>query len=248
MSRSVEVEAIVLRSMRYGEADRILHLYSLERGRIGAIAKGVRKARSRFGGRLEPPARVKLGLHQGRSDLYTVTAVETIAAYPRLRESHRTLDSASRACDAVSRMFGDGEPSPPVYNLLANMLSLLDSAGAEHAGPSTQIAFRLKLLLASGLTPHLSSCASCGAVEGLQGFSGAEGGVVCEDCMDGGFPIGDGVHRLLSDALATPLAQTPQEDDPVTLRLADRVVTVMAEHHGHVRLRSALEDAALAGL
>lgn len=248
MSRSLETDAIVLRSMRYGEADRILHLYSLERGRIGAIAKGARKARSRFGGRLEPPTRVRLGLHQGRSDLYTVTAVETLAPYPRLRESHRALDSASRACDAVARLFGDGEPSPAVYNLLANFLALLDSGEVEHARPSVQIAFRLKLLVAAGLTPHLASCASCGALEGLQGFSGPEGGVVCEDCLGGGFPIADAVHTLLSDALAAPLAQSPPEEDPVTLRMADRVITTMAEHHAHVRLRSALEDAALAGL
>ena len=79
MPGSVKTEAVVLRSMRYGEADRILHLYTPGRGRVGAIAKGVRRARSRFGGRLEPYFRLHMVLYDGRSDLMTVTSAETIA-------------------------------------------------------------------------------------------------------------------------------------------------------------------------
>ena len=74
----MKTEAVVLRSIRYGEADRILHLYSAARGRVNAIAKGVRKPRSRFGGRLEPFFRLDLVLHEGRSELLTVTSVSTI--------------------------------------------------------------------------------------------------------------------------------------------------------------------------
>ena len=84
---TVKTEAIVLRSIRYGEADRILHLYSKSRGRIGAIAKGARKPKSRFGGRLEPFFRLDLMLHEGRSDLMTVTSATTVDGYPRLRSS-----------------------------------------------------------------------------------------------------------------------------------------------------------------
>ena len=73
--KTVKTEAVVLRSIRYGEADRILHLYSTTRGRIGAIAKGARKPRSRFGGRLEPFFRLDLLLHEGRGELLTVTSV-----------------------------------------------------------------------------------------------------------------------------------------------------------------------------
>src|SRR6202007_1579202 len=77
-SRAVKTEAVVLRSMRYGEADRILHLYTPQRGRVSAIAKGVRRARSRFGGRLEPFFRLQLDLHEGRGELLTVTGAETV--------------------------------------------------------------------------------------------------------------------------------------------------------------------------
>src|SRR5579862_719788 len=105
MSGPTRTDAIVLRSLRYGEADRILHLYTPARGRVGVIAKGVRRTRSRIGGRLEPFSRVRLICHEGRGDLMTVTSVETLDAYARLREHAATLDSAARACDAVARMF-----------------------------------------------------------------------------------------------------------------------------------------------
>src|SRR5258708_32224147 len=76
MPGSLKTEAIVLRSLRYGEADRILHLYTPHRGRLGAIAKGVRRTRSRFGGRLEPFLRVRLVLYEGRGELLTGAGVE----------------------------------------------------------------------------------------------------------------------------------------------------------------------------
>ena len=84
MAGSVKTEAVVLRSIRYGEADRILHLYTPDRGRLSAIAKGVRRAKSRFGGRLEPCFRLHMVLHEGRSELLTVTAAETVADMPAI--------------------------------------------------------------------------------------------------------------------------------------------------------------------
>src|SRR5438270_4777594 len=112
--------------MRYGEADRILHLYTPRRGRVSAIAKGVRRARSRFGARLEPFFHIGTVLHEGRSDLLTVTAVDTVAVHPGLRDHAATLDAAARACDAVSRLFETPDPHPGVFNLLAAELALLD--------------------------------------------------------------------------------------------------------------------------
>src|SRR5688500_6033258 len=127
MPGSLKTEAIVLRSIRYGEADRILHLYTPRRGRVSAIAKGVRKTKSRFGGRLEPFFRLETVLYEGKSEMLTVTTVNTLAGHPRLREHAAALDSAARACDAVGRLFATDDPHPHVYNLLANQLGLLDS-------------------------------------------------------------------------------------------------------------------------
>jgi DNA repair protein RecO (recombination protein O) len=233
----LKVEGVVLRSLRYGEADRILHLYTPQRGKVGAIAKGVRRARSRFGGRLEPFFRLNLVLHEGRSDLLTVTAAETVAGYPRLREDGGALDTAARACDAVSRLFDTSEPHPGVYNLLCNELALLDSEPAR-AGHANQLAFRLKLLLAAGLAPQLAACASCGEREHLVGFSGAAGGVVCPACEAGSFALSEDAHSFLVEAIGRPLADTPAADDRA-LRQAERAIADTLEHHAGIRWRHA---------
>jgi DNA repair protein RecO (recombination protein O) len=233
----LKVQGVVLRSLRYGEADRILHLYTPQRGKVGAIAKGVRRARSRFGGRLEPFFRLNLVLHEGRSDLLTVTAAETVAGYPRLREDGGALDTAARACDAVSRLFDTSEPHPGVYNLLCNELALLDSEPAR-AGHANQLAFRLKLLLAAGLAPQLAACASCGEREHLVGFSGAAGGVVCPACEAGSFALGEDAHSFLVEAIGRPLADMPAADDRA-LRQAERAIADTLEHHAGIRWRQA---------
>jgi DNA repair protein RecO (recombination protein O) len=233
----LKTEGVVVRSLRYGEADRILHLYTPHRGKIGAIAKGVRRARSRFGGRLEPFFRLDLVLHEGRGELLTVTSAQTIAGYPRLRDDGAALDTAARACDAVGRLFDTTEPHPNVYNLLCNELALLDADPAR-AGHANQLAFRLKLLLAAGFAPQLSACASCGEREHLTGFSGAAGGVVCPACEAGSFALDEEAHAFLVEALGQPLAQTPAAGERA-LRQAERAIALTVEHHAGIRLREA---------
>ena len=235
MPSSLKTDAIVLRSIRYGEADRILHLYTPGHGRVGAIAKGVRRARSRFGARLEPFMQVRLVLHEGRGELHTVTAADTLDARPGLREQAATLDAAARACDAVSRLFETGEPHPEVYALLANQLTLLAS-GPAAARPETALAFRLKLLLAAGLVPHLGSCASCGERDHLVGFSAAAGGVVCGACESGSFPLDREAYGFMVEALGRPLAAAPGASERA-LQAVERAIRETAEYHVQVRLR-----------
>ncbi len=235
MAGSLKTEGVVLRSIRYGEADRILHLYTPHRGRIGAIAKGVRRSRSRFGGRLEPFFRLELVLHEGRGELLTVTGAHTIAAHPRLREHAAALEMAARGADAVGRLFESEDPNPAVYHLLCNELALLDSEPAK-ATPANALAFRLKLLLTAGLSPQLSACAACGEREHLRGFSGAAGGVVCGACEASAFPLDEPAHAFMVAALGSRLSDAPTADERA-LRQVERAVTDMVEHHAHVRLR-----------
>jgi DNA repair protein RecO (recombination protein O) len=215
----VKTQAVVLRSIRYGEADRIVHLYTPGRGRVGAIAKGARRARSRFGGRLEPFFRLDLVLHEGRGELLTVTAAETVDGYARLRADGGALDAAARACDAVSRLFETDEPHPEVYNLLCNELALLDAEPARGTR-SNQLAFRLKLLLAAGLAPQLAAW------------------VVCRGCVATRFPLDAEAHEFLAGALGTPLAAAPDAPERA-LRQAERAISDTLEHHAGVRLRAA---------
>src|SRR3954449_3327508 len=253
MPAPFKTEAIVLRSIRYGEADRILHLYSQDHGRLGAIAKGVRRVKSRLGGRLEPFARVNLILRQGGGDLCTVNGADTVHAHPALRERLSSLERATQACDAVLRLLDSTEPNRPAYNLLAHELALLDAhpdaparslahelalldADPDAAVRSQALAFRLKLLLAAGFAPELASCASCGEREHIGAFSAAAGGIVCPGCEAGSFPLSEDAHSFLVDALARPLADYPRASDRA-LGQADRAIGETLEHHAHVRLR-----------
>ena len=237
--KTLKTEAIVLRSIRYGEADRILHLYTAKRGRVGAIAKGARRTRSRFGGRLEPFFRIDLLLHEGRGELLTVTQAATVDGYPRLRASGAALIAGARGCDAVLRLLDSAEPNLPAYNLLCRYLSLLDdSAAPEAASLSTALSFRLKLALAAGFSPELGSCASCGEAEHLVGFSGAAGGVICAGCEAGSFPLSEDAHRFMVESIARPLAEAPEGEDRA-LRQVERAIGETLEYHAHVQLRAA---------
>ena len=237
--KTLKTEAVVLRSIRYGEADRILHLYSKTKGRIGAIAKGARKPKSRFGGRLEPFFRLDLILHEGRGDLMTVTNVATIDGYPHLRSTGPALTAGARACDAFLRLLDAAEPNLPAYNLLCRYLSLLDDPEQPRAASlEVALSFRLKLALVAGFTPELASCARCGEAEHLAGFSGAAGGVVCTGCEAGSFGLSEEAHRFMVEALALPLAEVPTAE-PLALRQVERAVGETLEHHAHVQLRAA---------
>ena len=235
MPAPFKTEAIVLRSIRYGEADRILHLYSQDRGRIGAIAKGARRVKSRLGGRLEPLSRVRLIMRQGRGDLCTVTGVDTVDAHPALRERWASLERATQACDAVLRLLDSEDPNVPAYNLLCRELQLLDRDAAA-ATRAHALAFRMKLLLAAGFAPELAACATCGEREHLSAFSASAGGVVCPGCEAGSFPLSGDAHMFLMHALGRPLAESPDAPERA-LAQADRAIGETLEHHAHVRLR-----------
>ena len=252
----MKTEAVVLRSIRYGEADRILHLYSADRGRVNAIAKGSRRPKSRFGGRLEPFFRLDLMLHEGRSDLLTVTGASTIAGYGALRADGPAIEAAARACEAVLRLFDSNEPNRPAYTLLCRYLEMLDTeAGARSAGapalgtpdtpgtapaPSSRaaaLAFRLKLALAAGFVPELAACARCGGRDEIVAFSGAAGGVVCAGCEGGGFRIAESAHAFMVAALGQPLAELPAADEGA-LRQVERAIGDVLGYHAHVQLRA----------
>ncbi|MEZ5099517.1 MAG: DNA repair protein RecO [Thermoleophilia bacterium] len=158
-SRSVSAEAIVLRSLRFGEADRIVHLMTAEHGRLGAIAKGVRRTRSRLGARIEPLGHVEVQLHVGRGDLATVTGVDLVRSHQALRDDHRQVEAAAVAVEAVTRLFHEHDPSPKAFQALARFLDVLEEQGPPAAAdpPATAatdpllLSFQLKLSLARRL-------------------------------------------------------------------------------------------------
>src|SRR3954470_2907121 len=162
-ARSYKTQAVVLRSFRFGEADRVLHLYTAERGRIGAVAKGIRKTKSRFGGRLEPLSHVALQLHQGSGELQTVTGVDLVRPHSAVREESYRLGVGLIGAEAMLRLFPEQEKNERAFTALTRFLDVLDDLAPRDAAARTTdplvLSFQLKLLWLSGYLPHLTSCA-----------------------------------------------------------------------------------------
>src|SRR5919109_1159910 len=148
--RGYKTEAVVLRSFRLGEADRVLHLYTLARGRIGAVAKGIRRTKSRFGARLEPLSHVEVLLHQGSGELQTVTGVDLIRPHRGAREQHYRLSVGLVGLEAMLRLFNEPEANPRAFHALTRFLDLLDELTPNDARQPRldplALSFQLKLL------------------------------------------------------------------------------------------------------
>ena len=169
----LKTEAVVLRSIRYAEADRVLHLYTSERGRVNAIAKGVRKTGSRLGARLEPLTHAALLLHEGRGELHTVSGADIVRPHEALRGRPARLAVGLIGAEAVLKLFVEPEPNPRRSPACA--ASSTCSTAPERAPSRTLdalgLAFQLKLLTVAGYLPHLDSCASCGFARAAGRFS-----------------------------------------------------------------------------
>jgi DNA repair protein RecO (recombination protein O) len=243
VARTYKTEAIVLRSMRLGEADRILHLYSSERGRVGAVAKGIRKTKSRFGARLEPLSHVAIQLHQGTGELQTVTGVDLISAHNGVRDDAYRLGVGLIGAEAMLRLFTEQEKNERAFTALAKFLEALEDVDALTSRPAVDalaLSFQLKLLWLSGYLPHLTSCAECGAADvPLVGYSPKAGGAVCRACAQDALPISPAGIAGIEQLLGTPLAEAHAAGlTDRAVRDALRVVTASYEYHGGFRLRT----------
>lgn len=179
MPGTYEDEAVVLKTIKLGEADRIVTLMTRRNGKVRAVAKGVRKTKSRFGGRLEPFTRVELMLYRGRKDLDTITSADILTSFDAVRKDYARLTSAAALAEIVDKLTPDREVALPTYALLIGGLEAL--AGDNQA--TIVPAFLAKLLSVCGYHPELHSCAGCGEAR-VAGFSPSLGGVVCEDCYE----------------------------------------------------------------
>jgi DNA repair protein RecO (recombination protein O) len=243
VARAYTTEAVVLRSFRLGEADRVLHLYTLDRGRIGAVAKGVRKTKSRFGGRLEPLSHVELVLYQGAGELQTVTGASLLSSHDKARVDPYRLAVGLVGLEAMLRLFTEQEANEQAFTALTRFLDALDETPTRSTRAALDplaLSFQLKLLWLSGYLPHLDACVECGAVDGLVGYLPSAGGAVCDaDSAPGTIGLSpdglNGIRGLLGSPLAAA-ATAPLGDR--ALRDALAVVTTSYEHHGGFRLRT----------
>lgn len=194
--RSFCADAVVLRHSDWGEADRLLTLFTRETGKTRAIAKGARKIRSRKAGHLEPFTYVRLMLARGR-DLLIVTQADTVDAYQPLREDLLRTGYAAYVVELLDRFVYDEEgANPAIFRLLTETLSHLCS----EAEPQLAVRYyEVRLLDQLGFRPRLFECANCGEEIKAedQYFSASQGGVLCPRCGKG-LP---GVHPVSMDAL-----------------------------------------------
>jgi DNA repair protein RecO (recombination protein O) len=183
-ARSFRVEAVVLRHADWGEADRLLTLYTRERGKVRAIAKGARKIRSRKAGHLEPFTRVTLQLARGR-DLLIVTQADTLDPYLALGADLVKTGYASYAVELLDRFtYEDESENTAIFRLLTETLGRI--AGEAQAWLALRY-YEVRLLDLLGYRPHLFECANCGdkILPVDQFFSPAAGGVLCPKCGAG---------------------------------------------------------------
>ena len=206
-------QAIVLRSYPFGDADRVVVLISPNNGKIRTVAKGVRKTKSRFGGRLEPFTHVDLVLYEGRN-LDTITQVAIIEPFRRLREDLDSVVAAGVMVEAVDAVAQEDESSMRLFLLLQRGLKALD-AGLVSGDLVTS--YLLKLADVVGVAPALQACASCGRQDDLVRFSFAAGGVMCVNCQaDGGVRLRTGLIEYLDGLAVAELMSLPPTNPAIS--------------------------------
>jgi DNA repair protein RecO (recombination protein O) len=230
-------QGVVLRTYKLGEADRIVVLLTQGEGKVRAVAKGVRKTRSRFGGRLEPFSQVDLSLYRGRN-LDTITQVEVLDPFRSLREDYDRVTAGIAMLEAVDQVAQEREGAVRLYLLLVRALRALDAIPRD---PSVVLdAFLLKLMALEGYRPALAECAACGRPGPHRRFSVARGGALCERCRSGAeHALDRATVPLLADLLGHDLdAAAARQPAVAPRREAGGLVKSFVEYHLERRLRS----------
>jgi len=226
---------VVLRTIRLGEADRIVTLMTEQHGKVRAVAKGVRRTTSKFGSRLEPLSHVALLAWQGRSDLDIINQVEVIDTFRTVREDLDRMSAAMSMLEVVDQIGQERHGNPRLYEMLVGAMSALAERNSAMVGP----AFFLKVLALEGSAPVLEVCVSCGEEDPqlLVAFDIVEGGVLCRSCRRGR-PLSAGGLALLRRTLGGGLAGVLAEPRSPLTDEVSALATEAMEAHLDRRLRS----------
>ncbi len=231
-------QGIVLRSIKLGEADKIVTVMTQGAGKVRGVAKGIRKTTSRFGARLEPFTHVSLMLYRGRGSLDTITQAEIIAPHRALRDDLALFAAGETMLEAVDKVAEEHESNLRLALLLLSGLRALD----ERPGDPTAVAesFMLKLLSLSGFHPALTACAACGDTD-AQLFSAGQGGAVCARCAErGAGPVSEAALRYLDELATTDLSRAgaAERPDPRVRKECRSLLYGFAEYHLERRMKS----------
>ncbi len=227
---------MVLRTQKLGEADRIITLLTRQHGTVRAVAKGVRRTRSKFGARLEPAMVVDVQLYEGRS-LDTVTQAETLAAYgDPIARDYVSWTAATAMLETAERLTGEREPAAQQFVLLAGGLATL--ASAEHEAGLVLDSYLLRALSVAGWAPSFVDCARCGATGPHRAFHLASGGSVCPLCRPPGSVAPAPATLELLGALMTGDWLVADASTPMHRREGSGLVTAFLQWHLERGVRS----------
>ena len=222
-------QAVVLRTIKLGEADRIVNLMTRHKGKVRAVVKGVRKTKSRFGGRLEPSRHVALQLYEGR-ELDTVTQAETLDHFSKVRDDLDRLTKAMVLLEAVDLVAQEHQADPGLYRILVGGLRALN----ERDRPLLAAAFLLRVLAHEGLQPLLDLDRLPPSDFAL--FDLDEG--VVEPGGGLGFEVSWRAVELMAQVVGGQMGDALNEPESAVTREVDQLVTRMFEHHMERGLRS----------
>jgi DNA repair protein RecO (recombination protein O) len=235
MSELYRDTGVVLRTYKLRESDRIVVFHTAENGKVRAVAKGVRKTKSKFGARLEPMSHVSLLLYRGR-ELDIVSQAEAVEPLSPMLSS---LDRASQGLaviEAVDQLSLEREPNPQLYRMLVGVLRTIASSPS----PLNVAAFYWKLLANEGLRPELDQCVRCGESEPntqFVAFDLNEGGVLCRSCRSGQ-AISPGALTILREILGGQLVQALARDESPITHEVSSMATRALEFHIERRLKA----------
>ena len=232
LERTYRTNAVVIRTYKSGEADRIVVLMTEAEGKVRAVAKGARKSK-RTGALLDSLAHVDVQLYRGKGDLDTVTQVQAIDTFGSIRGDLDKLTRAASFVEAVDHVTPDREPHDRLYRMLVGALRAVD--GANHT--LTSAGFFLKLLALEGLAPVLDRCVSCGETEPLVSFDPINCGTRCASCRSG-IPLSDEGIRICRLILNGGLAAAFQLPESPVLDDVNHLAATMLEHQTERKLKS----------
>lgn len=203
----LSTEAVVLGSVDYGDADRVVTLFTTARGRVSAFAAGARKSRRRFAGVLEPFTVLAARLRERKGELYFLSSATVVEAHAGLREDLGRIAHAGHAAELCRELTRDRQPHPELYLGLRRYLAALSRSPARL---EDLLAFELLALGDTGVAPRLDACAICGGeVAGVVAFDPGHGGCLCGRCEGAGFPGALRVDPVAREGLARLQAAGP---------------------------------------
>lgn len=234
MERFVD-EAVVLGSLDYGEADKLVTLFTKSRGRLSAFANGARKSKRRFAGALEPGTRLNAQLVERRGDTLRLDGVEVLRTHHHLRDDLPLIARALYALELIRELTRDQQAHEGLFDALVNYLAALDE---KCAGPSSLLKFELDALDETGLRPHFTPCARCQGPTGHRPrFDSQHGGVLCQSCA----LVAPGAFALSAELVEALVGLQQGSRAPLSAPMraqARRLLNAFISHHLGRKLRS----------